>query len=138
MKDHERRYMVAALGAILLIQALSAARLSAAEHRLTKAQLDYLIAHAKTPQDHEKLAAYYRRQAQQADLMVAEHKKMLAAYRENPLSHKPMKWPTPDGYCENLIRIYGEEAKQFTALAQYHERVAKESSKTTPQKRSQY
>ena len=43
-----------------------------------------LIANAKTPEDHEKIAAYYRDRAAQAKAEAAEHEKMLAAYNQNP------------------------------------------------------
>jgi hypothetical protein len=115
----------------LLFQAGSSARAVDSTSKMSKKELHSLIAKAKTAQDHEMLAAYYRQKADQANATVAEHEQMLTGYRENPFSsyaaHRTaMKTgSTPEVYCDNLIRIYGEEAKQYTALAEYHQKLAK-------------
>ena len=85
-----------------------------------------MTANAKTPPDHERLAAYYRSQEQLAKENQAEHEEMLRRYHENPLSHRFTKSPSPDDHCRALIRIFGDEARPGAALAAYDEKIAKD------------
>ena len=97
---------------------------------LSRAQLKELIANAKEPADHQKLAAYYRGKAQQAKAAIAEHQDMLAAYEKNPSTHALAKAQGgPRAMCNDLIRIYGQEEKTDLELAAYHERMAQEAAK---------
>jgi hypothetical protein len=144
MKSHMTKgAVVMGLGVILLIQLETAANSFAAQKPMSTKELNYLIAHATTAQDHERLATYYRQKAERANATVAEHKQMLAAYCQNPFSsyaaHRSAlkTGSTPDVYCDNLIRIYSQEAKEYTALAQYHENMAAQASKVTNQKPAQ-
>lgn len=131
MRSSRRRQWVSvAVLLAALLQAGGAARAAQATAKnLTKKELHYLIANAKTPQEHEKLAGYYRAQAAGAKAMVAEHEKMALEYEKNPASHMRMKSPEPLDYCRTLVRIYGDEAKEYTALADYHEKMAKQAAK---------
>jgi hypothetical protein len=65
--------------------------------------------------------------AKEAEGKVAEHEQMARDYEKNPANHLHMKYPDPLEYCRTLVRIYGDEAKQYTALAEYHEQMAKEA-----------
>lgn len=101
-----------------------------AAQQLTKKQVNALIATAKTPEDHMKLAAYYRDKAEQAKAEAAEHEKMLAAYNQNPSTHLPAKAAGgPTEHCRTLIRLFNEEQKEDLALADQHEQMAKDASK---------
>jgi hypothetical protein len=70
---------------------MSPARGDDTNPKLTSKQVRSLIANAKTPEDHQKLAAYYRDMAEQAKANAAEHEKILAAYNQNPSTHPPAK-----------------------------------------------
>jgi hypothetical protein len=89
-----------------------------------------LIANPKTSEDHKKLAAYFRGKAQEGKDKVADHRDMLQAYVDNPTGHRPMKSPNPQDFCNSLIRIYREEAKQDLSCAEYHEGTASDVPKT--------
>ena len=117
------RTMLILLG--LIVMAFASPSASASQASRTRKELNALISSARTPQDHERLAAYYRNQARLAKENQAEHREMLLRYRENPTTHRFTKSPSPDDHCHALIRIYGEEAQQDTALAEYHEKLAK-------------
>lgn len=98
--------------------------------KLTHKQLLYLIGHAKTKADHEKLAAYYREKTERAEARVKQHQAMLHAYEENTQSRKMMKSPPhPETYCKHLIQAYSEQVKEFRELAEYHEDMAKKAEK---------
>ncbi len=114
--------MLVVLGLILIAYGSPSAR--ASESNLSKKEVKTLIADAKTPQDHERLAAYYRSQEQLAKAKQAEHEEMLRRYHENPLSHQLTKWPSPEYHCSTLIRIFGAQAQRDAILAQRQEEMA--------------
>lgn len=118
--------------AFLAVSSLGAGSLARAQEsqpQLSAKQLRTLIATAKTPADHQRIAAYYRAKAAQDKAEAAEHEKMLAAYNENPLSHPIAKAAGgPAEHCSTLIRLFNEEARQDLALAAEHEKMAKEAS----------
>src|SRR5215472_5173953 len=94
--------------------------------KLTSKQVRSLIATAKTPEDHQKIAAYYRAKAEEAKANAAEHERILAAYNQNPSTHEPAKTVGgPSAHCHTLIRLYNDEAKEDSALAEEHEQMAK-------------
>ena len=99
--------------------------------KLTSKQLRSLIANAKTPEDHQKLAAYYRDMAAEAKANAAEHEKILAAYNQNPSTHPPAKAAGgPAEHCRTLIRLFNDEAKEDLAMADQHDQMAKAASQT--------
>ena len=105
-------------------------RIMAQTVKLTRNQLLYLIRHATTKADHEKLAAYYREKAEQAEARLKKHQEMLRAYENNTQSRKMMKSPPhPEAYCERLIQANSEQAKEYRDLAAYHEEMAKKVGK---------
>jgi hypothetical protein len=113
----------------LILMAYGSPSAHASQSSLNKKELNALIASAKTPQDHDRLAAYYRSQEQLAKEKQSEHEEMLRRYRENPLSHRFTKSPSPDDHCRALIRIFGDEARQNAALAEYHKKIANDQSR---------
>jgi hypothetical protein len=99
----------------------------------SKKELKVLIANARTPADHEKIATHYRVEAEQLKLRQREHEKELAAYLENPSSHPSPKWPTMEQHCRQLIFYYSKTAEKALALADLHDRMAKEANqKSSP------
>jgi hypothetical protein len=125
--------------AFLLVAVLSFTALGAASQargddthpKLTSKQLRALIANAKTPEDHQKLATYYRDKAEQAKAEAAEHEKMLEAYYQNPLTHPSAKArQAPADHCRTLIRLFNGEQKEDLALADEHDQMAKAASQT--------
>ena len=98
--------------------------------KLSHKQVKELIANAKEPADHEKLAAYYRSKAEQAKAAVVQHQEMLDAYSKAPWSHPVAKAQGgPVAMCQNLIRLYEQEEKANSDLAAYHDQMAKEAEK---------
>ncbi len=111
--------------------AMSQARGDETKSKLTSKQLRSLIATAKTPEDHQKLAAYYRDMAEEAKANAAEHEKILAAYNQNPSTHPLAKAAGgPAEHCRTLIRLFNDEAKEDLAMAEQHDQMAKAASQT--------
>jgi hypothetical protein len=86
-----------------------------------------MIANAKTPQDHEAIAAYYDKQAAEARAKADEHRKMGEAYKKGggALASKTHFHE----HCEALTRSYLSEAKDYEALAATHRAMAKAAAK---------
>ena len=94
--------------------------------------INQLIAHANSSTDHQKLADYYKVEAQRAEAAAHEHEDMLKAYAENASTHEAMKGHTPEAYCRDMIQVYKREAQLDMGLAQLHERMAKDVPKKLP------
>lgn len=92
--------------------------------RLNKKELRVLIANARSPEEHERIATYYRAEAERLTAMQRDHEEELAAYLKNPSSHPSPKWPTLDQHCRQLAYYYGKAAEKALALADLHDRMA--------------
>jgi hypothetical protein len=86
-----------------------------------------MITAAKTPAEHEKLAAHYEREAKAARAKADEHRKMADAYRKagGPLIEKLHF----DQHCDALVKSYTATADEFEALAKAEREAAKETKK---------
>ena len=97
----------------------------------TKKELKALIASAKTPAEHERIAAFYRAEAQRLEAKLREHDLELAEYYKNPLRY-PSKYPTMGDHCRSLATYYKMAAQQAATQAEMHEKLAQESKKAQP------
>jgi hypothetical protein len=92
--------------------------------KLSKKELRVLIATARTPEDHERIATHYRAEAERLREKQRDHEEELAAYLKNPSSHPSPKWPTLDQHCRQLAYYYGKAAEKTLVLADLHDRMA--------------
>jgi len=92
---------------------------------LTKSELKSLIQTAKTPEDHMKLANYYRAEAMRLEAEVRDHEEMAGLYDKNPAGHPIPKGQTLGTHCRNLVKDITDEAKEATEMATMHEEMAK-------------
>jgi hypothetical protein len=99
---------------------------AAATQQLSKKELKTLIANARTPEDHERIAAYYRTEGEQLKAKQREHEEELSEYLKNPSSHPVPKWPTMDQHCRQLIFYYSKAAQSAFELAELHDQMAKQ------------
>lgn len=77
---------------------------------------------AKSPADHEALAADYERMATEAKAHAEEHRKMAKAYRA--AGGPAVKAQLPE-HCEGLATFYDGVAKEYAAMASAHRELAK-------------
>jgi hypothetical protein len=82
--------------------------------------IDQMISTAKTPADHEAIAAYYDKEAQEASQKQAEHKKMEEVYKKNPSLIKS----NFSFHCDQIAANYGKTAKEYQDLAKLHREMA--------------
>jgi hypothetical protein len=120
---------IVALSFALVLAATAFAQTAQAQkaEKLSKQQLLSLIATAKTPAEHGRLAAYYSAEAQDYLAQSKEHEQMVAAYKKNPAMNTSKSSSGPVNHCEYLSQHLKESAAQVQELAKEHERMAKEA-----------
>lgn len=93
---------------------------------LTKKELKALIASAKTKEDHQKIADYYKAETERLEAEAKDHDEMAEAYKQSP---NPMAVKHPEalgeGHCREMARRFREAATQAQELAAMHEDMAK-------------
>ena len=97
------------------------------QEKLTKQQLKSLISSAKTPTDHQKLAAYYHDEAQRLKAKQREHEEEADEYYRNPSRHPSPKYPTLGQHCRDLAGYYAMAAQKALTMADMHETLAREA-----------
>jgi len=83
--------------------------------------LEQMITEAKTPADHEAIAAYYEKEAQEAHKKHAEHQRMEEWYKKNAALNKS-GFST---HCDLIATNFDKTAKEYEALAKLHKDLAK-------------
>jgi len=85
--------------------------------------IEQMLAEAKTPADHEVIAAFYAKEAEAAQKKQAEHHKMQDLYAATPALKT--KSTTAIDHCAGLVKKYKEIAEDYQALAKLHKGMAK-------------
>jgi hypothetical protein len=100
----------------------------AATPTLGKRQLDTLIATAKTPAEHERIAQDYRSQAQNDLAQANEHAAMVVAYKASPNATSKNQAATIN-HCEYFAAKFNGLAVKSQQLAMMHEQMARDAEK---------
>jgi hypothetical protein len=85
------------------------------EHQLTQKQLKALIVSAKTPEDHMKLAAYFKGEAQRQEASAKTHEEMANLYDSKTEMAK---------HCKNLSEELKKAGESANSMAAEHEKMA--------------
>jgi hypothetical protein len=110
--------MVATFAAVLLVAwAGSAAR---AAEAITDDTVDAAVAAAKTPEEHNALAAYFTAKAEAAVAAADRHAGMGRAHPFTGKAHN-QQWGQ---HCNNLIKTYKQQARDYLALAKEQQAAA--------------
>jgi hypothetical protein len=92
--------------------------------KLGKKQLAALVANAKTPADHARLASYYTAQAQN-DLDEAQvHEQMAANFHESTVANSAKFATGTINHCQYIHDRLKQDAAKMKALALQHEQMA--------------
>jgi hypothetical protein len=84
--------------------------------------VEQMITEAKTTADHEAIAAYYEKEAQEAHQKHAEHQQYSKSYSTIPV----LKTKTGAvAHCDSIAKKYESIAKEYEALAKLHKGMAK-------------
>ena len=127
--DAKRIARSVASGAFLVALAIgvSSSSMRAADTAapLTKQQVKELIKTAKTPEEHMKLAQYYRYEADKFKSEAQEHKEMSAEYAGRPF---PKGRPMSE-HCNDVSGYLTRAAEKAERMATMHEEMAKSAEK---------
>ena len=108
--------LVLSFGALLV----RADQKSTVSNALTKRQAQALEATAKTPDDHLKLANYYRGQARKLDEKVRYNEEMAAMYRQRPFPLDGKMGIPMRRLCEDWAAHFAAQEERVIALANFH------------------
>jgi hypothetical protein len=115
------------LAAVLLLLAaagLPTMRAGAQQAVVTDDNLDQMITSAKTPADHEAIAAFYEQQAADAKKKADLHRNTADTYRKLKIS-KPVGMAE---MCDGIAAMWSKIAADNSRLAKGHREMAKQAS----------
>ena len=131
MKLNSKACMMVWLLAVALIAPTLSMAQSTAPESWTRKDLKQAIATAKTADDHNRIAQYYRIDADRLKTEAKEHAALAEAYRKSP-NYQEQKLPMSGktaGHCQWLADKYTQMAQKDLDLAKDHEEMAKSVSK---------
>ena len=91
-------------------------------------ELKILLATAKTPADHQKIAAYYHDKAQRLSAKAQEFSAEAALYANKPAlmeSKQGISCLCPKHF-EHFAKLYAQEAQESEVLATKHEKISQD------------
>jgi signal transduction histidine kinase len=118
MKSNSTRVTVLVVLFLLTSVALAAAQdqtINMKEHQLTKKEVKALIVSAKTPEDHLKLASYFKGEARQQEASAMYHEEMAELY--DPKTQMTQ-------HCKSLAESLKNAAEAASSMAAEHEKMA--------------
>ena len=100
---------------------------------ITNKKVKALIASAKTPEDHMRLAAYFNQEADRMEADAKGHEELAGVYRQSPNTFMPKGggagvFRTAE-HCDSAAKSLREAAKSLRELAAEHEQMAKDVGK---------
>lgn len=115
--------LMALFGASLLACAPSGSTTKAATPAF---DLQETIRSAKTPEDHQRIAAYYEQEAAEYKQKAAEHERIGKAYIHyvEPFYQPGHDMAKYSAHCQNLARMFSQAAEEYLSLAREHRRLA--------------
>ena len=87
-----------------------------------QADIELLVRSAKTPADHERIAAYYDREAVIARAQAEKHRRMSEDYKK---AGGPAAKTHLHEHCDALVKTYQSAAKDYESMAKAHREMAK-------------
>lgn len=94
------------------------------QEHLSHRQLTTLIATAKTPSDHLRLAAHYHAEATRPRKQSKEHRDEAAEYADRTIYEPKGGWLQ---HCKSFADSFSQAADQADALAAAHQKMAEET-----------
>ena len=123
----EQRYQ-AKYGHPSLSEEASLGQIPAKEH-LSKHQLNTLIATAKTPAEHQRIAQFYQSQTQDYLAQSKEHALEAEQFRSNPMRVNYKTVFSTVNHCEHYAQKFSDLAAKSQEFAKQHEQMASDSGK---------
>ena len=114
---------VMVLGAVLVLPTLAAPIYQAQEH-LTKKQLTALVASARTPAEHERIAVYYRAESERLRAEADQHADMAGRFLSNPATNNDKSVRGTVSHCISVERNLRAKSVKARVLAEELKRLA--------------
>ena len=108
---------------VAIVQTAALAQPAIQYHKLTHKQVKNLTASAKTPAEHEALAAYYHAKAQHFWAKYRKEEAVLAEYYKDREQY-PSKYPTEGDMAHGLASYYERCAEKAAARENLQEKLA--------------
>ncbi len=127
MKANPSRLLVIATALFTMALAAAAQEQPLGDgHKLSPSEVKTLIKGASRPEDHLKLAEYFRQEAAEEAAAAKLHEEMAEIYEPSPL---PSKFKPPSvvemkGHCRLFARNAAKASRAATKLAAEHEKIA--------------
>ena len=106
--------------ALFAVASLPSIRLAAQQAAVTDDNLDQMITSAKTPAEHEAIAAFYEQEATDAKKKAALHRNTADTYRKLKIS-KPVGMAE---MCDGIAAMWDKIAADNSRLAKAHREMA--------------
>ena len=118
------------LAVLIMVSAAQAGAVDA-KGELTSKEVKALVANAKTPADHMRLAHHYTAMAAKHDAEALDHEALAAEYSRNPQlgAIKHTGAPNTAEHCKYFAEHCRNAAKEMRLMAAAHEEMAKSFSK---------
>jgi hypothetical protein len=96
--------------------------------KLSNKELKTLLATAKTPSDHQKIAAYYHDRAQHLNAKAQEFSAQAALYANQPATIQSKQGTSCicPKHFEHFAKLYAQEAQESEMLAAKHEKIGQD------------
>jgi hypothetical protein len=119
------RLAVSAALAVALCGFVSAAE---TQPNLSNHELKTLLATARTPSDHQKIAAYYRDRAHRLTVKAQEFSAQAALYANQPATMESKQGTSClcPRHFEHFARLYAQQAEESAMLAAKHEKIGRD------------
>jgi hypothetical protein len=111
----------AIFGALLVLPTLAAPIYQTPEH-LTKKQLNALVASAKTPAEHQRVAAYYRAESELLSAEADQYADLAGRFFSSPATYSVKS--APGSHCIFMERDLRAKSVKARAIAEQHKRLA--------------
>jgi uncharacterized protein YbbK (DUF523 family) len=96
---------------------------------LAKKELKTAITNAKTPQDHQRIAAYYQKEADRMLAEAKEHDELAIVYAKSPNASAmkmPMSGRTAE-HCKYFAEAVRKAAQESQEMAKLHQEMARQA-----------
>jgi len=123
------RLRTALVAGLMTVLAVAVSARADGTKLLKKSELKNLIANAKTPVDHERIAHHFDAEAAQWEAEASTHEELALYYRRNP---DPTAWrysrsPRSFEHCDSLVKDLRKAAQASRDLAADHREMAKQA-----------
>lgn len=97
---------------------------SSKPEKIKKAELLSLIATASTPEQHARLARYYKAEAGRFSEQARDHQEQAEQYKKNPTTSNDKFVRGTVDHCDYIAESLRQSAAKAQELAQMHEKLA--------------